>query len=141
MTDCKASAYLARTVKDNHREADALQSVINALYFQGFVVPKDNQEGLVVPKNHQKGSVNIEKEENAISFLLNFGEYIREKLIGKGEDQKFHFPIVASKSMLVEGDLYFSWLFFLGQKIKLNRISCNKLQEFCHLLHPGVKIK
>ena len=90
------AAYLAHEAKDEHRETDSLQSLINALYFQNFTITSNN---------------NVKEEERAILFLLDFGTYIREKLLGRGEEQKFRFPIVASKSMLVEGDLYFSWLF------------------------------
>ena len=90
------AAYLAKQAKDEQRETDSLQSIINALYFDNFTITDKND---------------IKNEERAILFLTGFGAYIRETLLGKGEDRKYRFPIVASKSLLVEGDLYFSWLF------------------------------
>ncbi len=83
-------AYLyARLIGDTHRDADALQSIANALYFAGTSRGKDGKERIV--------------------------KKIKSKVIQKCKDERqegsCRYPVVAARMHLVEGDVCFSELF------------------------------
>jgi hypothetical protein len=88
------AAFMASEIGDLQRETDALQSLVNAVYFYYF------------------GDLKEDEEFEEIIFLFSlFQDCIRERLLKSNETKKYRFPIVVSKTYLVQGDMYFSWLF------------------------------
>jgi hypothetical protein len=112
-------AYIfAKHIGDKHREIDSWQSIANARYFLSQTIEKDNstiEEAEIVHKNIYRIINRTHEQLRQVASQINL-------------KNKANYPIVVSKSYLVEGDIHFSRLF------EIERVGDSRNKHFYYKL-------